>query len=273
MSLTQRQKNRLIYAGLMFLCLVGFWWFENFYTEDPYPSPAGSTPAPAFREAWLPAGANGERIRHDHYLLEYAESYEQAAWVAYVLDPAHLTDDDRDRPYFVEDPEVSTYSADWRNYRGSGYDRGHLCPAGDRRYSLAAYNQTFYTSNISPQNREFNAGAWNELEMQVRRWCRRYGRLYILTAGVLEPGLSRIGEEGGAVPRSFYKIVAREGENGPEVVAFLMPNQPLEGPLWEFSVSVDRIEAVTGLDFFHGLPAELQEKFESHSGAESWEFR
>ena len=67
-------KNRLIYSGLMLLCLVGFWWFENFYTEDPYPSPPGSATAPAFREAWLPSGANGERIRHDHYLLEYAES-------------------------------------------------------------------------------------------------------------------------------------------------------------------------------------------------------
>ena len=89
----------------------------------------------------------------------------------------------------MEDPKVPSHSADWRNYRGSGFDRGHLCPAGDRRYSESAYNQTFYTSNISPQDPEFNAGIWNDLEQQVRRWCKRYGPLTVITGGVLEPGL------------------------------------------------------------------------------------
>ena len=136
--------------------------------------------------------------------------YEQAEWVAYVLDKSHLTYDDRKRPYFIEDPFVSSKSADWRNYKGSGYDRGHLVPAGDRRFSLQAYNETFYTSNISPQNREFNAGIWNDLEQQTRRWAKQYGTLYVFTGGVLKKGLEEIGEEGVDVPDHFYKIIARK---------------------------------------------------------------
>ena len=131
----------------------------------------------------------------NYYALSYRPEYEQAEWVAYWLLPQHLTQDDRQRPYFEIDEKVPGNSAHWRNYKGSGYDRGHLCPAGDRRFSEQAYNETFFTSNVSPQDREFNAGIWNRLEQQVRRWCKRYGDLYIVTGGVLQPQLDEIGDE------------------------------------------------------------------------------
>lgn len=97
--------------------------------------------------------------------------------MAYTLKKQHLTYDDRKRPYLIEDPMVITKSADWRNYKGSGYDRGHLCPPGDHRFSEQAYNETFYTSNISPQDRDFNAGVWNRLEMQVGRRAKGHNEL------------------------------------------------------------------------------------------------
>ena len=125
----------------------------------------------------MPSSTTGAIVVHDHYMLSYDEPYEQAEWVAYLLKKSHLTYDDRKRPYFIEDPKVRTKSADWRNYKGSGYDRGHLCPAGDRRFSGYAYNETFYTSNISPQNREFNAGIWNKLENKIRQWVKKEGTL------------------------------------------------------------------------------------------------
>ncbi|MBC2837790.1 DNA/RNA non-specific endonuclease [Robiginitalea sp. SC105] len=272
MAWTRRQKNKLIYGALMALCIVGFWWFENFHDPKSYEIPGEDHPVTAFPEPWLPAGFGGERVRHAFYQLEYAEAHEQAAWVAYVLDPAQLTRDDRERPYYIEDPEVSTFSADWRNYRGSGYDRGHLCPAGDRRFSLTAYNQTFYTSNVSPQDPGFNAGIWNELEMQVRRWCRRYGRVFVITGGVLGPGLPAIGEEQVTVPAYFYKVVIREGDAGPLAIGFLMPNQPREETLQRFAVSLDSIEGVTGLDFFRELPPSVQEGLESRERSADWHF-
>ncbi len=271
MSLSRAQKNRLIYSGLLICCIIGFWWFENFYTPDPYASGPGEG-STDFPEAFLPEYPGGELIRHDHFLLSYSEPHEQAAWVAYALLPEHLSYDDRERPFFVEDPKVQTKSADWRNYRGSGYDRGHLCPAGDRRYSEAAYNQTFYTSNISPQDPEFNAGLWNDLEMQVRRWCKRYGTLYVITGGVLERGLPEIGDEDVSVPRWFYKVVIRSTGQELEVIGFLMPNRPAAGPLTSFSVPLDRIEEQTGLDFFPGLAAEEQDHLESEMHPARWDF-
>ena len=151
-------KKRTLYTVLMLICLIGFWLFENFYTPDKYSAPEGPDITTEIPFYFLPTSTTGAVVEHNHYTLSYNEPYEQAEWVAYLLKKSHLTNDDRKRPYFIEDPKVKTKSADWRNYRGSGYDRGHLCPAGDRRFSEQAYNETFYTSNISPQDTYFNAG-------------------------------------------------------------------------------------------------------------------
>jgi endonuclease G len=272
MAFSRSQKNQLVYALLMAGCIAVFWWFENFYTPDPYGTGGGADAAYDLPEAWVPHYPGGEEVRHDFYRLSYAEPYEQAAWVAYRLSPGQLTDDERERPFFVEDPLVRTKSADWRNYKRSGYDRGHLCPAGDMRFSEPAYNQTFYTSNISPQHPEFNAGLWNDLELQVRRWCRRYGPLTVITGGILEAGLPAIGEEQVAVPARFYKVVIREEGSGIRVAAFLMENRPGEGPLDRFLVPLDSVEALSGIDFFPGLPKREQEALEAGARAEAWDF-
>lgn len=266
-----RNTNRLIYSLLLILCIVGFWWFENFYTPDPYGSGTAGDSA-AFPEAYLPAYPNGERVDHDYYILSYSERHEQAAWVAYTLELKHLTYDDRKRPFFVEDPKVRSKSAGWTNYKGSGFDRGHLCPAGDRRFSEKAYNQTFYTSNVSPQNPEFNAGVWNDLEKQVRRWCKRYGTLRVITGGILTDGLPSIGEEGVSVPEYFFKVVIRENGGAPEVLGFLFQNRPSDGSPSDYLVPLDRIESVSGLDFFPTWETQQQEVIESTVRDAPWEF-
>ena len=192
--------------------------------------------------------------------------------MAYELKKSQLTYDDRKRPYFIEDPLVPTKSADWRNYRGSGYDRGHLCPAGDRRFSGFAYNETFYTSNISPQDKDFNAGVWNRLEQQVRRWCKKYGDLVIITGGVLEEGLEEIGEEDVDVPRYFYKIVLKGDGNATQVLAFLMPATESNAPLQSFLVPVHTLEEKTGIDFFQKQSKAWQEEREQNVDASGWKF-
>ena len=220
----------------------------------------------------LPTSTTGEIVSHSYFTLSYNEPFEQAEWVAYILDKNQLTYDDRKRPYFIEDPFVSSKSADWRNYKGSGYDRGHLVPAGDRRFSKQAYDETFYTSNISPQNREFNAGIWNDLEQQTRRWAKKYGFLYVFTAGVLEKGLNEIGDEDVDVPNKFYKIIARKQGEKMIAIAFLIPNRPQTAQLKNFVVSIDEIEKITGIDFFSKLSAEQQDSFEKNMGYSEWKF-
>ena len=267
-----RINNKTIYTVLLVLCIVGFWCFENFYTPDTYSDPEGAKTSVGVPKYFVPNSTSNTIIKHNNFWLSYVEAYEQAEWVAYTLERSHLTNDDRKRPYFIEDPKVKSKSADWRNYRGSGYDRGHLCPAGDRRFSAYAYNETFYTSNISPQYKDFNAGVWNRLEMKVRNWCRQYGTLYIATGGVLERGLSNIGEEDVAVPEMYYKIVARGGADDLKIVAFLLPHKESTAELNSFIVSVDRIEELTGIDFFTNLPDDIEGGLEERIRTGSWKF-
>ena len=264
-------KAKTLYSILIVVCIIGFWLFENFYTPDTYSSPKPTNdhiPSMDF----LPSSTTGEVVRHEFYTLSYSEPHEQAEWVTYELKKSHLTNDDRKRPYFIEDPKVSSKSADWRNYRGSGYDRGHLCPAGDRRFSEQAYNETFYTSNISPQDKKFNAGVWNRLEQQVRNWCRLYGDLIVVTGGVLGEGLEEIGDEDVDVPRAFYKIILRKEGEQTKVLAFLMDARESEAPLNSFLVPIDSLEAKTGLDFFRKQPQSWQEKVEETVDLTDWKF-
>lgn len=266
------RKNRLIYTTLLLVCVVLFWAVENFYTPASYSAPVEVGHKTNIPEFLWPTSTTGEIVQHSYYALSYHEAYEQAEWVLYVLEKSHLTGDDRKRPFFIEDPWVATKSADWKNYRGSGYDRGHLCPAGDRRFSELAYNETFYTSNISPQQRDFNAGIWNRLEQKTRYWAKKWGPLTVVTAGVLEEGLPSIGEEDVAVPKFYYKIIARgEGKNL-KLIAFLFPHKEVNGDLEQFVVSVDEVETLTGIDFFHGLPDDHEEALERSKSVKGWEF-
>ena len=270
-STISSMKNRTIYVALMTLCVIGFWLFENFYTPATYSNTDRST-TDLVESFFLPSSTTGEIVEHSYYTLSYSEPHEQPEWVAYILKKEHLTYDDRQRPYFIEDPKVKTKSADWRNYKGSGYDRGHLCPAGDRRFSEQAYNETFYTSNISPQDKYFNAGIWNRLEQKVRYWCKRYGDLIVVTGGVLENDLMEIGDEDVDVPRAFYKIVMRGGAEGTQVLAFLIPAKESQEPLENFLVSVDEIEKKTGIDFFEKQVEAWQVKLESQVNSSDWKF-
>ncbi|NJB36673.1 DNA/RNA non-specific endonuclease [Croceivirga sp. JEA036] len=265
-------KKKTTYSLILIALTVGFWLFQNFYTPAAYSNPAQQSQHSPFLEQLQPSSTYGATVEHDHYMLSYSEAHEQAEWVAYELKREHLTYDDRKRPYFIEDPKVKSKSADWRNYRGSGYDRGHLVPAGDRKFTEYAYNETFYTSNISPQNRAFNAGVWNELEKQVRRWCKKYGDLYIITAGVLEDGLKEIGDEDVDVPNSYYKIVIRPKGDDYTVLAFLMPNRPTTASFMDFVVPVDVVEKATGIDFFPKLQDNLENQLESKTYQSDWEF-
>lgn len=267
-----RRKNKTIYTILIIICIVGFWLFENFYTPETYSAPKGEGTTTEIVEDFMPNSTTGVVINHNHFSLSYSERYEQAEWVAYTLKKNHLTYDDRKRPYFIEDPKVRTKSADWRNYKGSGYDRGHLCPAGDRRFSEYAYNETFYTSNISPQNNDFNGGIWHRLEKQVRYWTKKHGTLHIVTGGILENGLATIGDEDVAIPDYFYKIVSRGSAENPTVIAFLFPHEESTLPLQKFAISIDELERLTKIDFFEKMPNSLENKFESEVSTKEWKF-
>lgn len=271
-SIERIMKKRNIYTLLTIFIVIAFWLFDNFYVKETYGGEKDTGKVSSNVSVLFPTSTTGVIIDHNYYSLSYNERYEQAEWVAYEMKKAYLTYDDRKRPYFIEDPLVRTKSADWKNYRGSGFDRGHLCPAGDMRFSESAYNQTFYTSNISPQENAFNGGIWNRLEQKVRYWTKAYGSVFVVTGGVLENGLEEIGEEDVAVPRYFYKIIAKGDVDNLEVLAFLMPHEDSALPLQKFLVSVDSLEKMTGINFFVELPDDREDLLENEVRVKGWKF-
>jgi len=267
-----RQRNKLIYTIVLLFFIVLFWAIDNFYTPGLESDIKDTANITVFPVDLRPTATFGEIVEHRHYILSYNERYEQAEWVAYVLKKDHLTYDDRERPYFIEDPKVKTKSADWRNYKNSGFDRGHLCPAGDRRFTEFAYDETFYTSNISPMRSDFNAGVWNRLEMHIRKWGKKYRTIYVITGGILQEGLVTIGEESVAVPEAFYKIVVRGKPNNMEVAAFLIPHRESKKSLSTFLISIDELELRTGIDYFSALPDDYEQKLEASVKKVAWKF-
>lgn len=219
---------------------------------------------------FLPTSTTKEVYNRNTYVFSYSEEHEQSEWVAYYLNKDDVKATNFDRPFFEQDPLVETESADWRNYKNSGYDKGHLCPAGDRKSSFDAYNETFFTSNISPQEHEFNSGVWNRLEEKVRYWAVKSDGLYVVTGGILSDNLKTIGKEDVSVPNYFYKVLL--SKDGSKIIGFLVPHKNSNKALYEFVVSVDEIEKMTGIDFYPNLDDTIENQLESKSDYKDWSF-
>ncbi|QXP71976.1 DNA/RNA non-specific endonuclease [Polaribacter sp. R2A056_3_33] len=232
----------------------------------------GKTPKATTNQYFLPTSTTKQVVHHQNYSLSYSEKHEQAEWVAYELKASDLSSTNYKRPYFEIDNAVKTKAAHWRNYKKSGYDKGHLCPAADRRFSKYAHDETFLTSNISPQEHKFNAGVWNRLEQKVRYWAKKNDGVFVITGGVLENNLKTIGSEAVAVPNQFYKVILDKTNGKIKMLAFLMPHKESDLPLYKFVVSVDKVEALTGIDFFKELDDTIEEQLESSSSYKNWSF-
>jgi endonuclease G, mitochondrial len=219
----------------------------------------------------LPASTTGQIYRHTYYALSYSEPDEQAEWVYYVLTPELIRGKQSRTDDYRPDSTITTVSAQLEDYRGSGYDRGHLCPAGDMKINMKAMSETFYLSNCSPQDRDFNAGIWNDLENKVRSYALASGRLYVVTGGVLMSNKGKIGRNKVSVPKYFYKVLFDPRGQG-KMIAFLMPNENSTKPLQQFVVSVDSLESLTGIDFFPGLADSIENQLECQKNLNVWSF-
>lgn len=211
-------------------------------------------------------------IRHTYYTVCYDEKHEQPVWVAYVLLDSYLEKNtSREGNQFKPDEKVSTGSALPSDYTGSGYDRGHLAPAADFKFSQNALDETFFMSNISPQAPQFNRGIWSDLEQKVRFWAKKEKQLHIVTGTVLKNDLPKIGKKNKiSVPKRFYKIILDLQEPEIKAIAFLMKNEGSNQPLQSFVVSIDEIEQIIGIDFFSALPDELENRLEASIDINKW---
>lgn len=265
--MTKHSAKYLLITVLMILCLIFLLlYLKNNQQHSDTTTVSG--PPPAFD--YLPVSANTQIIRRPNFTIAYSEGNEQAEWVAYELTQDEVQGGTERSDDFREDPLVATGSASPEDYRRSGYDRGHLAPAGDMGFSDQAMSESFYMSNISPQVPAFNRGVWKDLEEDVRKWAMEEGSLFIVTGPVFEGSRKRIGNNKVTVPTYFYKVLLSYDRTNSKAIAFLMPNKGTQKPVQSFAVSIDEVEKTTGIDFFPALPDSLEDQLESTVQLSSW---
>ena len=211
---------------------------------------------------YLEPKAETKVILKSNFSLEYDEQHEQARWVFYTLEPQFYIGDARRKSSFRMDDSVSTVTAGNNDYYKSGYDRGHLIPANCMSFSQKGMDETFYYSNISPQFPAFNRGIWKSLESRVMDWTGAESRLYVVTGPIFIDNLGTIGPNEVTVPGYFYKVIY-DPTGDEKMIAFLIPNAKCDEDLIAYIVTVDDIEALTGIDFFFRLDDEKEERLES----------
>jgi endonuclease G len=220
---------------------------------------------------YLPKSKGGEEVQHTWFTLSYSEDHEQAAWVAYELTRKQLDNKWADRAgmLFRPDPNVRTESATPRDYTGSGYDRGHLCPAADMSFDTTALQETFFMSNISPQAKGFNTGVWREMEELTRDWARKYDRIFVVTGPILSrKGIAQIGFSKVTVPVGFYKAIYAPKQH--IAIGFAVPNQKSDKPVMEYAFNLDYVEQLTNIDFFPELMSGSNEAPEKELDKSLW---
>jgi len=224
-------------------------------------------------------------IEHAAFFLQYAEAHEQAAWVAHIITPEIIDGKVLRSNDFREDPKVLTgtaVEADYflkellpdstYKYDGFGYDRGHLAPSADFRWSQLALSESYFYSNMSPQKADFNRGAWASLEAMLRGYVNNHPatQLYVVTLPllndqlkVIERGINKV-----SIPEQYLKVAldlqAKKG------IAFLMPNAKISYPLPSFAITIDEAEKLSGFDFFNLIDPVLQEQIESELDKKHW---
>ena len=235
--------------------------------DDAYTVPDSLLPEPATAQG-------AQLLRRKAYVCSFNHNTLMPDWVAWKLTAEHAEGSvSRKGVKFHPDGDVpEKYQVTTYDYMRSGYDRGHMCPAGDNKWDAAAMDQCFLMTNMCPQDHGLNIGDWNEMEMQCRRWARQYGEVYIVCGPILfRQRHATIGQKHKVtVPEAFFKVVlCLRGK--PKGIGFIYRNIDGNRPKGDYVNSIDQVERITGLDFFHGLNAKTQKKVEAEADLSLWQ--
>ncbi|HOU67481.1 MAG TPA: DNA/RNA non-specific endonuclease [Paludibacteraceae bacterium] len=214
---------------------------------------------------------NEQLVSHCGFNLSFNPCWQISNWVAYELTAEETKGTESRKNYrFAKDPLVEL-SPDHSDYSGSGYSRGHMAPAADMKWDPCAMRSSFFMTNICPQTEAMNNGCWELLERKCRVWAKSFGSIYIACGPVVKAGMKTISAKKISVPNAFYKVVLRKKNDKYEGIAFIMPNsEDAVASLEPYVVSIDAVEAQTGIDFFYNLPDDVEVEVEAASDFSGW---
>lgn len=213
-------------------------------------------------------------VEHMGYTVSFNTDWKIPNWVAYELTAEEVEGVEPRGNTFTSDPQI-WQSPNPDDYKNSGYDRGHMAPAADMKWSKQAMTESFYTSNICPQYKNLNKGDWKDLEEHVRAMATKYDHIYITCGPIVSATPKKIGKSylnnEIVVPDAFYKVILRQKDTTWTAVGFKMPNRAGHKPLRKYAMSIDEIEKLTDIDFFVALPDSIEERIESVYNIKDWD--
>ena len=216
-------------------------------------------------------------LTREGYTCSYNQDTRNANWVAW-----HLTKEHANGPWtkkgipYIEDEDVKGYrqeNSDWESIdlSDAGIDHGHICPAADNKWSKNAMVQSYLLTNMCPQNANLNRGIWENLESRCRGWARHYGEIFIVAGPIFySNNYKTIGANKIGIPDAFYKVVLCLSKE-PKALGFIFPNSdPIYSKIADYLLSVDQVEEITKIDFFHNLEDSIENIIEANSNLNKW---
>ena len=216
------------------------------------------------------SGRSQQVIRHTGYTVSYNSTLRLPNWVAYELTREEARGTEKRSDRFVADPQIEGTTVTNADYARSGYDKGHMAPAADMKWSRTAMKESFYFSNICPQHPELNRRKWKDLEEKIRDWGIADSAVVIVCGPIIGKSNATIGRNKVTVPQRFFKVILSPYTNPPRAIGFLFPNERSVAPLHSYAVTVDSVEQVVGMDFFSALPDELENAVEAELTPSQW---
>ena len=210
-------------------------------------------------------------ITHKGYTVSYNYDWKIPNWVAYELTDLEVQGEVPRYDRFKPDPMVPQgATATTNDYKHSGYDRGHMAPAADMKWDEQVMKESFYLSNICPQNPNLNGGVWKDLEEQVRDLASQKGKIFVACGPIVNDMSNTIGENKVVVPQAFYKVLLQEENGEIHTIGFVYENVSGRKPMSTYAMTVDEVENLTNIDFFPSLPNKIENKVEAEVDFSQW---
>lgn len=262
-------KKLLTSAFIAILLIIG--WLKKNGNEVQKAEPQSKVEYNYHKSLELPSYIEDATILKKHgFTIGFSKKYKNAFWVAYKLDCKETSGNIERSNYFREDEILGKYSPSTDDYYASGYDKGHLIPAGDNSSDSLSMYDSFLMSNVSPQVPSFNRGIWKKLESKVRDWACEYDSLFIITGPVLNYDLARIGKGKVAIPDYFYKSILVYSDKYQSMISFYMYQYTDNENLFDFVITTDSLESILGYDLFPNLDDSVEKSLESKIDTSFW---
>lgn len=217
-----------------------------------------------------PETISSQIVNYEGMILSFNKDLHIPNWVAWELTATEVSGTFPRDDNFRGDDNVIGSAEKW-DYSYSGYDRGHMAPAGDMKWSAKAMDESFYMTNMCPQAKSLNTGAWKRLEEKCRQWAEIDSAIIVICGPIVtDPINEYIGDSKVAVPQRFFKVILSPYIENPRGIGFIMPNAKVPGGMQAAAVSIDEVEQVTGYDFFSSLPDEIENAVESQCKFHYW---